>query len=274
MRSRKRRLRWVIYGAVLLVVAFVAAAFPFGPLFPWSPWKPGYRLSHSLRADVYYPRGTYLKDAYENVDAAVLGAEKFLGMDAPQRITVVLCRDWADFEHMMPHLRSRGLGGVTLATGTVIYITPKLDEKQFDHGEFLRHEVLHAVMHQNQTVRNALAMKNVAWLFEGLAVSYGQQKAYLSRGEFLERARKEDLRASIDPALREEGKFDIRFAYPAWRYFTEFLRKQKTEERFLNYVHATMYDPDDWRVLFQQVLGQRFEDAITSFQQEVRAAVD
>ena len=27
---------------LLLSLVLLLAAFPFGPLFPWSPWKPGY----------------------------------------------------------------------------------------------------------------------------------------------------------------------------------------------------------------------------------------
>jgi hypothetical protein len=51
------------------------AAFPWGPLFAWSPLHPGYRQMQFSRADVLYPNGAELDPAYHKVDSYVAEAE-------------------------------------------------------------------------------------------------------------------------------------------------------------------------------------------------------
>src|SRR5437899_270554 len=45
-------------GAFFSGVLVFLLAFPYGPLFPWSPWKPGYEHLALQRADIYWPTGT------------------------------------------------------------------------------------------------------------------------------------------------------------------------------------------------------------------------
>jgi hypothetical protein len=53
-----------------VVFAFAIYAFLYGPLFPWSPIKPGYNHLSLARADVYYPQATTPDPAYEFLDRA------------------------------------------------------------------------------------------------------------------------------------------------------------------------------------------------------------
>ena len=250
---------------LLVLLLLVLAAFPFGPLFPWSPWKPGYDHLPLTRADVFYPSGTALKEAYRSIDTFLTGAERALQLTAHKPLTIIIAKDWIHFQQMLPHLRSHGLGAVTLATGTVIYVTPRLDERGFDHGEFLRHEINHAVMHQNQGVLEAYRMNELPWLLEGLAVSYGDQKAYLSREQFLIRVRRQpELLPVIDPALRQPG-IDMRFAYPVWRYFVEFLIDRYDRARFQSFLLACMKEPRQWRGHFQQAFGESLDAVVQRY---------
>jgi hypothetical protein len=257
--------------ALLTFLLLLLAAFPFGPLFPLSPWKPGYERLSMARADVYYPSGTMPKDAYHQVDAFVEGAERVLHLSASKHLTVVLTKDWGHFQRLMPHMRSHAVGAVTLATGTIIYITPKLEERGFDHGEFLRHEINHAVLHQNQGVLDAYRMNEVPWLLEGLAVSFGDQKAYLSKDEFLKRAKEHpDLLKVIDPALRLAA-LDMRFAYPVWRYFVEFLM-ERDRDRFQKSLLACLKSPREWRDAFVLSFGEPLDAAVRKFEETLAGA--
>jgi hypothetical protein len=223
------------------------------------------------------PAGTTLIEAYGMVDQYIEGAEKVLQLKAPKHMTIVLTKEWSGFHRLMPHMRSRGIRAVTLATGTVIYVTPKIEERKFDHREFVRHEITHAVINQNQSFLHAFQLTDVQWLFEGLAVSYGDQKAYLSREEFLARARKEELLPVIDPARRTPGTFDMQFAYPTWRYFCEFLMEHYGRDRFQQFLLATMSSPKSWRGDFSGdfsgVFGEPLETAVAFYQNRVRSVV-
>jgi hypothetical protein len=261
--------RRTLYFAGLLLVLLL---FPYGPLFPWSPVKPGYEHLALERADVYFPSGTTLDPAYRRIDEYIAKSEQFHRLKAPKRICVVACDDWSSFRRFLPHMRGTGVGAVTLATGTAIYMSPRLAERQLDANEFLRHEISHATLHQNQSLANALRIIKVEWVSEGLAVAYGDQKSYYSDAEFLARIKRENVAAFIDPARRGEAgsAFDIRYAYIVWRRFNEFLMATRGRDAYQGYLVAVLRDTASWRELFPRHLGMNFEDAVEEFQGAMR----
>ena len=224
--------RTLYFAGVLLVLLL----FPYGPLFPWSPVKPGYEHLALERADVYFPSGTTLDPAYRRIDEYIAKSEQFHGLKAPKRICVVACGDWSSFRRFLPHMRGTGVGAVTLATGTAIYMSPHLAERRLDANEFLRHEISHATLHQNQSLANALRIIKVEWVSEGLAVAYGDQKSY----------------------------------YVVWRRFNEFLMATRGREAYQRYLEAVLQDPEAWRELFPQHLGLSFAEAVEEFQGAMR----
>jgi hypothetical protein len=263
--------RWLrIPGLALLVL--VLLAFPYGPLFPWSPVKPGYEKTELARADVYSPKGRPLDPAYRKLDDYIAQTEQYHQFNMPKRVTVIATADWGDFKRFMPTLGA--VGGATLATGTAIYITPKIAEKNFDVGEFLLHELSHACLYQHTAIWNSQKMNQAAWLLEGLAVLNGRQKAYLTAAEFKERAGVTDLTRVIGPSLNELGlNFDIRFHYVAWRYFLEHLQATRGRDRFHELLAAFLDDAGGVDSAFQRIYGTSVTDAVREFQQDLRLGI-
>jgi len=135
MRLKKRR---IFVGVLTLLVFSLAMAFPFGPLLPWSPVKPGYHTVSYASADVYLGGADDQLGDYGDVDRMMRDAEAFHQMKYPHRVKVIACKSWGDCERSLPWLSVKGLGGVTLATGDVIYITPKLKEKNFSVADAIK----------------------------------------------------------------------------------------------------------------------------------------
>jgi hypothetical protein len=264
-------MRWFRRVLLLAAAAAVIAAFPAGPLFPWSPVKPGYSLVSLDRADIFYPTGTALDPSYRQVDAYISAAEEYHRLEFRWRMTIIACRNWEDFSRFLPTVRNRAVGAATLETGTVIYVTPKIREARLDTGEFLRHELSHAVMHQHQAIWNAFEAARQAWLLEGMAVGFGDQKSYLSEKEFRARARGENLVGLIDPEirLRDDVRGDTRFLYPAWRYYLEFLIKKYGRDRFQLFLVEYLRHPGDYQQVFQMTYSQNFRDSIHDFQESL-----
>jgi hypothetical protein len=253
-------LRWTAAVLFLLIVA----AFLDGPLFPWSPLKPGYTHFILHRADIYYPTGTTLEEPYRQMDSFISEAETFHRLKMPDRITVIAPRTWTDFHLQAPWQRGP-VGALTLQTGTVIFITPKLAEKHLDTAEFLRHELSHAILDQNTTLWRGHKLNGQPWLFEGLAVDFGRQKSYLTEDEFVQRARTEPLASAFNG-----GSADMRFNYVAWEHFLEHLIHTRGRDKFQDYLLRVMQDPDQARALFPDNFGISFDDAIREFEARVR----
>ena len=265
--SRLRR------GTFFSGVLVLLLAFPYGPLFPWSPWKPGYDHLTLERADIYWPKGSALPDAYRQFDEFIAQTERFERLDCAKRITVVDCGTWSQFRRLMPHMSTHSVGAVTLATGAQIYVTPKLDEKRLDHREFLLHELGHALINQHQSIPAALEFAKIDWLAEGISVANGKQKSYLSLGEVLSHTDRDPLGPVIDPDRRGElpGPLDMRFAYPVWRYFNEYLMTRHGRDVYQRFLLAAAGKPSDWRSQFEQVFGQPFHGEIEAFQETLHS---
>jgi hypothetical protein len=257
--------KWGWWIAVAIVIVAAAAAFLYGPLFPWSPVKPGYTRFILHRADIYYPSGSTLDESYKQVDSFIAEAEEFHRLKMPDRITVIAPRTWSDFHLQAPWQRGP-VGAMTLQTGTVIWITPKIAEKHFDIGEYLRHELSHAILDQNMTLWRGHKLNQQQWLSEGLAVDFGRQKSYLTEEEFIARAQTEPLAA----AFNGENP-DMRFDYVAWRYFIEHIIHSRGRDRFQDYLLRVMQTPDRARDLFPEYFGISFDDALREFQVAMRA---
>jgi len=269
--KRIKRKLFIGLSATLLFVLLMA--FPFGPLLPWSPIKPGYSSASYAHADVYFNRNEPLAGDYQQVDQMMAEAEAFHHLKFQRRVKVVACKNWGDCARAWPWMNVKPLGGVTLGTGDAIYITPKLKEKNFSITEFLRHELSHAVISQNTTIRNSMKMTGQAWFSEGIAVWFGNQTSYLSQAEFLEKAKTTDLTTVIDPGRmdRNSPNWSARFAYPAQRYFLEYLKQTQGADRFQNFLVKYIHDPDAYQKLFNDTFQQSLTDAIQQFEQAIKA---
>jgi hypothetical protein len=257
--------KWVWWAGGAIVV-LIAGAFLFGPLFPWSPVKPGYTHYTLHRADVYYPAGTTLEDAYQQIDSYIAEAEKFHRLKMPDRITVVAPGSWGDFRRHAPWQQGTAVAAITLQTGTVIYVTPKIAEKHLDTGEFLRHELSHAILDQNMTMWRGHKLNGQPWLWEGLAVDFGRQTSYMTDAEFVARARTQPMA----PVFNGDGT-DMRFDYVAWRDFLQHRINLSGRDRFQEYPLRVMQEPDQARALFPEFFGLSFDAAVEEFQASVRA---
>lgn len=268
----RRLLKHAALIALFCLLALAVFSLLYGPLLAWSPVKPGYDHLKLRRADVYVAVGETPVDDYREIDRMMDEAEAFHGLNFHRKMTVIACRDWASCARYMPWMRVRGIGGVTLATGDVIYITPQLKEKNLSIGEFLRHELSHAVINQNTTIRKSIALTDQMWFSEGIAVSFGRQAAYLSREEFLQRATDTDLIVYLDPERmnRSLEGWSVRMAYPTQRYFLEYLKSRFGADRFRGFMLAYIDAPGEYRRQFVEAFGVTLPDAVAEYQRAIR----
>ena len=262
-------------GTLCLAVLAFLAAFPWGPLFAWSPLHPGYQLAQFSRADVLYSDSAVLDPGYREVDRYVATAESFHELRCSRKIRIVVCGDWSDcLRFGAPFLMGQRPLAVTIATGTVIFVTPNAAFTA-DIGGLLRHELSHAVLNQNRSLVSALRMLRQPWVSEGVAgvvagmgvTAPGRQLASLPEPAFLSRAASEDLWPSFSGTTSK----DWRFSYTAWIYFWDRQIAQSGKATFLRFERACFSDPEGCRKAFADVYGTDLRKAVQEFQAEVRA---
>jgi hypothetical protein len=258
----------------LIVLAFLAA-FPWGPLFAWSPVHPGYRQVQFSRADVLYPDSLVLDPAYRDVDRDVVVAENFHELKCSKKIKVVVCGNWNDcLRFAAPFLMGQRPLAVTVPTGTVVFVTPRA-EGWADIGGLLRHELSHAVQNQNRSLVSVLRMLRQPWVSEGVAgvvaaegvTAPGRHLVSLPESEFLSRARTEDLWPSFTPQPQK----DFRFSYTAWIYFWDLQIERSGKPTFLKFERRCFSNPPSCPSTFAAVYGTDLRRAVEDLQAEVRS---
>lgn len=258
----------------LVLLAFLAA-FPWGPLFAWSPVHPGYRMVQFSRADVLYPDSEALDQGYRDVDRCVTAAESFHELRCSKRIKVVVCRNWSDcVRFAAPFLMGQRPLAVTVPSGTVIFVTPQGDGWA-DIGGLLRHELSHAVQNQNRSLVSVVRMLRQPWVSEGVAgvvaaegvTVPGRHLVSLPEAEFLSKAQAQDLWASFAGGPQN----DWPFSYTAWIYFWERQIDRSGKPAFLRFERACFSAAQTCRSTFADVYGRDLRSAVADFQVEVRS---
>ncbi len=264
-----RRLSWFVFVMALFITPW---AFAYGPLFPWSAVKPGYTSLSLRRADVYYPKGRALDPAYLQIDRYLSEAEAFHHLSAPHRLRVIACANYGDFDRFSP--LTTGAGAATLETGTAIYVSPKVGERGLDHGEFLRHEISHAIVSQNISFWRQWTLRHYTWLYEGVPVWFGRQRAYMPQEQFLARAKAMDLQPlfEFDAHATNRPQVDMRLAYVAWRDFLDYLAQHRGKDTFDVFFHKALDSPSDTLGVFEQVYGRKLPDMVKQFESAIRNA--
>jgi len=254
----------------------VLAAFPYGPLFAWSPVHPGYIRMNLKRADVLYPADRTPDAAWGAVDQYVALAEGFHHLRCPKRITVVVCRDWNDWlRFAAPLVGTQRPVGVTIASGTVIYLATPFMYKTADVGGVLRHELSHATLNQNRTLRSVLRLLKQPWFSEGVAgviagmgaTAPGRRLVALPAVDFIARARHEELWPLFDAVPQK----DWSFSYTAWEFFWVRQIQSGGKEAFLKFESACMSDPENCRSGFAKIYGMDLRDEVNGYQDDLRS---
>jgi hypothetical protein len=267
-------MKWKRSAAALLILMCLAA-FPWGPLFAWSPVHPGYREFRSARADVLYPDSVVLDPAYRDVEQYLTTAQNFHELRFRKKIKVIVCRNWNDCLRLgAPLFIGQRPLAVTDVTGTITFITPK-GNGWTDIGALLRHEFSHAVLSQNSSLLRVWRMLKEPWVSEGIAGVVSAQGTTapeshlvsLPEKEFLSRAAAEDLW----PSFAGPWQKDWTFSYTASMYFWDRQIARRGKASFLRFESMCFTDPRTCRSAYAEVYGSNLRSAVNEFQSEVRA---
>lgn len=267
--------RILILSLTVLGITLCGYGFCFGPLFPWSPLKPGFESSTFGRAIAWYPKGSEPLPEFAALESLMKETEKSHKLRFRKGIRVILCANGNQYK------RFSMIGGHASAgpTGTVIYINPSIrsttypppldskngdDEKaaknqgaRRDIASFLRHELSHAILYQNTSLFKALKIKN--WVEEGLAVYTGNPDHYYRGAEFRTLAFDRGYFFNLlndksePPSISKEIKFY--FVYGAYGEFMAYLIQNHGMDTVLDFIHAYIYAPSEEECLFRLFFG-------------------
>jgi len=285
------KIRKTIGLALLIVVtAIFIYGFLCGPLFPFSPIKPGFAELNLTRCTIVYPKNTKISPEYGTVDDLIGETEQFHNLQFKKRIQIIVCAT----NEQCKRFSMTGGHACTIQTGTVIYIRPSIQETTYppkitiergsiilqppvvethrDLTGFLKHELSHAILYQNTSILKAIRIKR--WLEEGLAVYFGNPHHYYHGSEFRTLAIDQGCFFNLlDEQAEPEGiPQDIKyyFMYGAFYEFMNYLIQTYGVDSVLTYTHEYIKAPGMEDPLFRSLFGINLENELERFQQHIR----
>ncbi len=197
----RRRLRWALRLTSLVALGLLA----YGPLFVWLPVTPGFVRDRQDLVVILRRPGAAVTAAHGRLGAAARAVETSLGLSFTQPVPIVLCDAWRDLRRFMPWLPvNRGLGARTLPIGHVVFVTPLVRDRA-DADVFVRHELVHVLLHQHMPMTQRLDGGKPAWLIEGVATFFGNPGSYPAGEDLRDRAKAVDVGRLLTDGMGAPG---------------------------------------------------------------------
>lgn len=237
----------------------------WGPLFPWSPIKPGFQKIQSTKANVFIQNMSSSDSIVYHIDQLLGEEERFHDLSYMDKVTIIIVDSNTNMKRFAPWLKGSGYS-VSLSMLNLVYIGPIARHYSQGIETYLKHELSHMLMDQNTSFRKALKMHDRGWLLEGVAQFYSGHHFY-SRSKFIELCKSNQISFSN---LREQNPLDMSFPnlklnYTYYQLFIDYLVNQFGIEALQEYIKLYVDDPGDYRVLFETVYGSTLDNILEAF---------
>lgn len=270
MTVRRKKYPLLMLG---LLVLLLGLAWFRGPLFPWSPWKPGYETIASQKAVIYVRDRSRLGPGFFEIDEIMENAERMFNLKYQGPVKVIVTLSYPESRGFWPWKFGGVPAGQSLEVGDVVYLRLEVIEKRKMNAiEYLEHELCHSLVHQNAGLLNAFRMNRQHWVIEGAAEYFGGPY-YYNREEFVELFKNHklivnetsrDLYANLEP-------LDPKFNYTLYRFFTDYLVTTYSLPAYQAFLHAYLQDPRRARPLFAESFHVPLAAALENFASAMRA---
>jgi hypothetical protein len=275
MKLRKFKKRYWLTTITFILLYYL---FIYGPLFPWSPVKSEYVEMSAKTYSLYaFGNGTMIP-AYPSLDSYISDTSKTFDLPLNNHIKIIRT-DNKHLKNYLPWLNTDSLGGAALQTGDVLYVNAeKIQELGFKEEEYIKHEVIHLMHHQNTNIINSFNAGKVTYLAEGVPF-YAAGPNFYSREELLERVKKLKLEETVEgndiyttesfSILDEESAERYKVSHMLYGEFIGYLIDTYGREKFNAFNHEYLKTPSIHRQVFDEHYGKKLEVILQEFEENL-----
>jgi hypothetical protein len=258
--------KWLIWTIAIVVIAIIILLFR-GPLFPWSPLKPGFTKIESTGTTLFINKMAGKDSIVYDLDNILLREEEFHGLTYQDNIRIVVLDKESNMKRYLPWFRGSGYS-VSLGMANLIYIGPSARKSLYGIEPYLKHELSHMLIGQNASAEKALKIHRQGWFTEGIAEYYSGHNFY-TRDEFLSvcQARNTDFSSLLIDNPMTMPIQDIRFKYTYYKYFIEFLAESHGLPKLRAYLKKYLNEPERYIDLFDEVYAVDLDTLLSEFRQ-------
>ena len=253
-------MKWLMVSSFPVLIVYLF----WGPLFPWSPIKPGYKRMEASWARVYMADSETDSSVYR-LDEILKEEEAFHGLKFNEKFRIVILGKESNMKRYLPWLNGSGYS-IKLGMVNVIYIGPNARTSPYGMEPYLKHEISHLLIHQNaSSAKSNFQIQHQGWLTEGVATYFGGPHFY-DRHELFELWTENGLAFDdlyCENPLEMGGRFKMKYTY--YRFFIDYLISTYGLEQFQSYLRMYIRDPKKYQSIFMDVYGKDLSDILSGF---------
>lgn len=237
----------------------------WGPLFPWSPIKPGFQKIPASNAHIFIQNMTPADSIVYHIDGILEEEALFHQLQYQDKCTILIVDPETNMKRFAPWLRGAGYS-VSLSMANLIYIGPTARTSSQGIETYLKHELSHMLMDQNTSFRKALRMHEQGWFLEGIAQYFSGHRFY-TRAEFIEICKARQIRFSDLRAGNPLGMTfqDLKLNYTYYQLFIQHLVDSYGLGSLQTFIQHYLREPDNYPQLFEMLYGVKLETILVDF---------
>ena len=237
----------------------------WGPLFPWSPYKPGYIKIEAKKGNVYITDPEERDSVVFKVDEIVQLAEEFHDLEFRSNFRIMVLPIDADMKRYLPWLKGSGYS-VSLSMADLIYIGPTARKSAWGIGTYIKHELSHMLIDQNTTTENALIIHEQGWLAEGIAEYFSGHRFY-TREEMREGVLDGNIEFNgvLEKNPLNMSMYELKIRYSYYAYFIEFVVDKYGKNKFQQYLKTYIADPESYKKSIDDVYSSGLDVLLAEY---------
>ena len=253
------------YLVILLALATIMVYLFWGPLFPWSPIRSGYKKITSSKATIYIRDFSERDSVVYHIDQIIQDEENFHDLKYVDDFKIIILDEESNMKRYLPWLNGSGYS-VSLSLANVVYIGPTARKSQAGIEPYLKHELSHLLIGQNTTFKKTLKILDQGWFGEGIAEYFGGHSFY-SKDEFLQLWRINNLQLSslVEKNPHKMSARELKLRYSYYRFFMEFVIENFGLKKLQEYLKKYIDNPEDYKKLFVEVYSTDLDEILRKF---------
>jgi len=238
----------------LLIFCLLMLYLFWGPLFPWSPIKIGYKKIETEKCTLYIKDLVQRDEAVYKLDEIITAEEAWHGLTYKENFKIVVLDESSNMKRYVFWLKGNS-SAVSLGFVNLVYIGPNARKSLYGIDTYIKHELSHLLIHQNTpSKKDVFEMQRQGWLVEGIATYFGGPDFY-AKAEFIAACKERGLEFT---SLNETNIMnvpirDLRLRYAYYKYFIQFLVETYGLEKLQEYIKKYLINPREYKNIFLEV---------------------
>jgi hypothetical protein len=273
--NKRKISAFILVSSSFVLIGILAYLFFWGPLFPFSPFIPGFTKHECPHVIIYIQNSSDFVDI-ARIDTLIPVVEKFHDLHFVKKPEIFIFGDSSGYLQRSPS-RARIFA---YYDGTIV-VSPWLIREDRDRflslSIYVQHELSHSILYQNMGLYRAF--RSPQWFIEGLAVYSSNQLGtsfYPGKAETYDLIRRGNylppqyFKTSKEDEIALNVPYRVTFMYSEFGCIVDYLVATGGRDKFLVYMKSLLKNSEH-DAAFKAAYGIDFDRCLIDFREYVKS---